>query len=443
MLSAESSSPTVNRSGSVVPVVESVLESDTEIRLKRKHHNLVTNLCRRHPLAALIAGVSALVVIGSIIAPSGEHHASSTAPVESGTATLATPVPDLGATLTRCFCDTLSSERKATAPQNGGVPNITWPEYDRVIECVQRTGNVDKKQAEETWLHERMFGALQGADDGRTACQVVGIPVYAGEPPPVDPEAMQQARGWYCERLAGVTHGLTAFPTIDPAHPEESRKAIAEWDDAEDSAFGSRAHISREAARAAIERANGELVAGLFVCEGATAVAESRAEMFERARKAARRAICRTVHVSPWSSVIPPDGVLTQDTTDAFKEDPDGKAWIGGGNNADTLLKTELAVMHYPEGCASGAKLDDDAVVNAPATDNEIAAARTAFCQALRENSGGDIPAVRANEIYQSLTGEGHDRAVTIMGQEFAKLLLNNNSLCSDSGSSSFGPHSP
>jgi hypothetical protein len=226
-----------------------------------------------------------------------------------------------------------------------------FPDYDRVIECVRRVAGIDKEQAEDVWTHESGFGgALQGVVAIRgpipirpDVCRSAGITIYSGEPPPVGPDIMQHARAWYCEKLAGLHESTTPVPDFDPAHLEQSRKAIADWvaveEPIEDAAFASPLHISKEQAHAALERAAGEQSAGLFVCEGATAVAKSDEEVWEAAERAARRAICSTVQVplSPPRQID--DVVVSQATIDTFKEDPDSKDWIAEGKKPEELLK--------------------------------------------------------------------------------------------------------
>ena len=97
--------------------------------------------------------------------------------------------------MVRCFCDTLSARRKSDARENSGVPNTVWPDYHEVDVCVERLSGVDEKQADEAWLKQR-WKALQG-NDGKVICQTAGMPVYDGEPPPVGPEIMQEAREEY------------------------------------------------------------------------------------------------------------------------------------------------------------------------------------------------------------------------------------------------------
>lgn len=357
-------------------------------------------------------------------------YTGSTAPHSSNSGNLA-------ATVMNCFCNTLSTERKAEAAKNDGVPYSDSPDREDVIGCVQHQSGVDKNKAEKALLKEYHAQARAGVY-GLQACRRADISVYAGEPAPASPEIMRAARESYCESLTVPLP--VPMPTYDPTHPDESNKALKEWGDAVEALdytkFARRLHISKKEAHAALDRAASEsLIGSQFVCEGGKAIAKPFSEIEARARQAARRAICDTVHVPPWPSDTPPDTVMSQvtksATISAFKNDPAGKEFIATGGDPKLLLREAIGSMHYPDGCAkallSAATPNfraDEAAVEAPATAAETAAARKAFCEAFQENPGNGIPVSQANKIYQSLTGEGFDRTESVMGREFAKLVL-------------------
>jgi hypothetical protein len=204
----------------------------------------------------------------------------------------------------RCFCDTLSAQRKSQARENLGVAYSDWPLPFRVDACVERLARVDEKQAEEVWLKQRSK-ALEG-DDGGAICQVAGMPVYDGEPPPVGPEIMQGAHEEFCRMLV---EPHDPAPDYDPKHPgEASREAIVErerrWQAADDAEFAARFHISVEQANAALERAAAEhnLPDQPFLCPGEEprpTNAELDAPPTEAEVASVRSAFCQAARENP------------------------------------------------------------------------------------------------------------------------------------------------
>jgi len=208
----------------------------------------------------------------------------------------------------RCFCETLSADRRSEARENSGVAGMLWPFESEVDACVERLAHVDEPQADAAWSTQRQKAlkrnnASIGADS-RAICAAAGMPMYEGEPPPVGPEIMQGAREEFCQRMR-EPKDHDPGPDYDPNHPEASRQAITEWSKRRTAEFAARFHISIEQADAAINRAAAERYStspSVFLCPGEKPPptdAELDAPPTEAEIAGARSAFCQAAREHP------------------------------------------------------------------------------------------------------------------------------------------------
>lgn len=252
--------------GAWVGCISAVLWGATfwsKARVKIGGLRLRYRVVRRNAGTAALIGFSLLLV--QVVSQSLTTPSALTAASAKDSATV-----DPEQAVVRCFCATLSAERKSEAHDNSGVPTLAWPDYDGVLACVKRLSGAGEERAKRAWLDQR-WKALKG-NDGRAICQSAGMPVYNGEPPPVGPEIMRAARQEFCRALTDPS--ADALPDYDPGRPEVSRNAISDWakrdEAARDARFAARFHISYEEADAALNRAAAEhaLANPPFLCPG-------------------------------------------------------------------------------------------------------------------------------------------------------------------------------
>ena len=104
------------------------------------------------------------------------------------------------------------------------------------------------------------------------------------------------------------------------------------------------------------------------------------------------------------------------------------------GRGGCVQSEAEAAEFNPPNGqfsCAEGnravycnmARTQAEAGADVPVTATEIAAARKALCQAIRETGNLDSGIPRANQIYQALTGQDFDRTLEVMSPQFSGLI--------------------
>jgi hypothetical protein len=220
----------------------------------------------------------------------------------------ASAVIDPEEAVVRCFCDTLSAERKTEAREHSGVATTVWPNYDDVEACVERVSRVDKQRAEEAWDSQRWSALdLNVHEDSRAICRAAGMAFYEGEPPPAGPEVMQQARDEVCREEAELQNNPGSVPSYDPEHPKTSIQAIKEWGDRYDAnvdaELAARFHISVNQADAALKRAGAErMLANHFLCLGeepAPTEAQLEAKPTNDEIASARSALCHAAREHP------------------------------------------------------------------------------------------------------------------------------------------------